>query len=77
MGRSDAHVHAVYKGRHVDVIVHPSPAGPGGHIVVVVHEEAPGAQDRRAEYVTSDSRLDEALNAGLEAGRAMVDGRMH
>ena len=65
------HAHAVYKGLGVDVDVCDEQTR---HIVIVIHGDSQGAQERVVEYVTDDPTVAAALDTGVGLACAVIDG---
>jgi len=69
------HATVSYKERRVEVSV--SPLHEGSYIAVVVHDPSHSDTDRWVEYVTDDTRFDDAVSAGVEIAHALIDGQLH
>ncbi len=67
------HVCASYAGRAIDVDVLKDMACEGSHIVVSIGAEPTGAGPQTVEYMTDHANVDEALEAGLEIAREVID----
>lgn len=66
---------ASYKGRGIDVNVLQDVVREGSHILVVIHAVVRGGPDQTVEYITDYTTFEEALSAGFEMARAVIDGR--
>lgn len=71
------HATATYKGQRVAVDVMQDVVREGSHIVVVVADPARGGQQQLVEYVTDYAGFDEALSAGFDIARALIDRTRH
>ena len=65
----------VYKGHRVDISVKHHGACNGSHVVVAVDGDLAYPPLRMVEYVTDCDDFDEAMAAGEELARAVVDGQ--
>lgn len=72
--RTDAcHACASYAGRAIGVDVLKDKACEGSHIVVSIAAEPAGAGQQTVEYMTDHASVDEALAAGFEIARELID----
>jgi len=68
---------AVYKGCAVAVNVLQDVVREGSHIVVEVNGDSAAQGHETVEYVTDYAEFDEALSAGFEIARALIDEHRH
>ena len=72
-GVMDRHATVSWMRRRVDV--HASSLPTGAYVAVTVHDATNRARDQVVEYIITDNtRLDDAVGAGIEIARALIGG---
>ena len=67
------HGHTTCSGLGVDVDVLHEGASEGSHLVIVIQAEEPGGPPQTVEYVTDCADFDQAMAAGFEIAREIIE----